>query len=775
MQRKKWNSSYFSKIFITMAAASFSVLLLALLGFQAEFSRATTQYLSAVNSKFVKNAAESIAYKTETAQRDVMTAYSTHYGNVLMASSEPSSVNMMLAMTELDNKISQNSSLHSVYFYNSLTQKISVFGASRSYVSLDAFTVITGDTDIVPILQQRKKTNPFARVLVPPLTSEKGISVFTQILWTPTTGGRKNAIVINLLPDELFGILKSQDTAYSEVQNNFLVYGRAGELLFDGVLQPALKEAGTEHLTQIIFAHAREAGGKPYRERVAGQTYLFHSYTAPDGRVFVNMVNKDELADSFSYSPIFFVSVVCGACIFGVGLVWLFSKMLYNPIGALTKQLRQNPRTAEEKGGTEIDFITRSITTASTKLDSLFAYKEKTLSLAQISFLQDQLLRNRYSTVEFWENSAAKELPYRPGDTFLLVNAIWCATEPIGIEPHLVHYAVANVFHELLDPELQAQQIPMGGNETLFLCAWQDGRVSTPALTSALQRIRTIFLQYFQLGLCFFISPPVVNPADFCATRAALQALTVYNYFFPEGAVETTSSPTMNARKTELCPLFDFELFEVNLRMGDAPACLPVLQTYFTALETYTYEAASASVSFLAARLIRCCKRVEQQLLANFSLDYNDLYTRMSKAKQLCAAHAAASQSVSLICAQIVENSDDTLLALAASIVERVDASYQDFNLSSKAIAVQHHISVPTLNRIFKRKTGDSVPNYIKKLRLAKAVDLLQKTTISVENIARNVGFENTKYFYTLFKAEYGVSPTQYRISHSVAPLQNLR
>ena len=97
-----------------------------------------------------------------------------------------------------------------------------------------------------------------------------------------------------------------------------------------------------------------------------------------------------------------------------------------------------------------------------------------------------------------------------------------------------------------------------------------------------------------------------------------------------------------------------------------------------------------------------------------------------------------------------------------------LEQNYQDYNLSSKSIALYHHVSVAYLNRIFKQKTGEAVASYVKNLRLEHARALLLSTNLSVESIARNVGFENTKYFYTLFKGKYGVSPSSYRINKSL-------
>lgn len=64
---------------------------------------------------------------------------------------------------------------------------------------------------------------------------------------------------------------------------------------------------------------------------------------------------------------------------------------------------------------------------------------------------------------------------------------------------------------------------------------------------------------------------------------------------------------------------------------------------------------------------------------------------------------------------------------------------------------------------IFKKNRGISANKYITELQLAKAADLLRSTSVSVSSISERVGFTDPNYFSTVFKAQYGASPRQYR------------
>ena len=74
--------------------------------------------------------------------------------------------------------------------------------------------------------------------------------------------------------------------------------------------------------------------------------------------------------------------------------------------------------------------------------------------------------------------------------------------------------------------------------------------------------------------------------------------------------------------------------------------------------------------------------------------------------------------------------------------------------------------SIYTVSRLFKEATGMGFKDYITSRRLKHACHLLKTTSLSVNAIATECGFERIAYFSTIFKNEYGVAPSVYRANH---------
>ncbi|HEU4963312.1 MAG TPA: bifunctional transcriptional activator/DNA repair enzyme AdaA [Bacilli bacterium] len=101
---------------------------------------------------------------------------------------------------------------------------------------------------------------------------------------------------------------------------------------------------------------------------------------------------------------------------------------------------------------------------------------------------------------------------------------------------------------------------------------------------------------------------------------------------------------------------------------------------------------------------------------------------------------------------------------LALQVKQVVEARYTE-PLSLEAIATELHLSPYHLHKVFKRVTGTTPAEYVKRIRLAKAREMLRETEHSITEIALAVGFANMAHFSTVFQKEWGLSPTAFRAS----------
>ncbi|RMD76249.1 MAG: AraC family transcriptional regulator [Lentisphaerae bacterium] len=88
-------------------------------------------------------------------------------------------------------------------------------------------------------------------------------------------------------------------------------------------------------------------------------------------------------------------------------------------------------------------------------------------------------------------------------------------------------------------------------------------------------------------------------------------------------------------------------------------------------------------------------------------------------------------------------------------------------NLNVSQLAAKLNISRSTLLRAFHQELGMAAVRWLRRHRLERSQALLAATSLPVREIATASGFSDSKYFIRCFTREFGMSPTQWRRSHS--------
>lgn len=86
-----------------------------------------------------------------------------------------------------------------------------------------------------------------------------------------------------------------------------------------------------------------------------------------------------------------------------------------------------------------------------------------------------------------------------------------------------------------------------------------------------------------------------------------------------------------------------------------------------------------------------------------------------------------------------------------------------DSKLDAAVLADHMNTSLTTLNRKVKSITGTNTTNYIRLSKLGRASQLLMNTDMYMGEIQAVCGFESPSYFSRSFKAEFGMTPSEYR------------
>lgn len=119
-------------------------------------------------------------------------------------------------------------------------------------------------------------------------------------------------------------------------------------------------------------------------------------------------------------------------------------------------------------------------------------------------------------------------------------------------------------------------------------------------------------------------------------------------------------------------------------------------------------------------------------------------------------------QHLSMISNQIVvqqQNAEPPVIIKAKQFIQE----HQTDDLSLGDVARAVNTSTFYFCKMFKKYTGLNFTNYLSRLRIEKAKNLLLNPNLRVSEIAYEVGFQSLTHFNRVFKKIIGQSPTEYR------------
>ncbi len=114
-----------------------------------------------------------------------------------------------------------------------------------------------------------------------------------------------------------------------------------------------------------------------------------------------------------------------------------------------------------------------------------------------------------------------------------------------------------------------------------------------------------------------------------------------------------------------------------------------------------------------------------------------------------------------LFLARRVANGGRSTQMLAASLQLLHSAYHEDLRVSTLANA--ENLSVSRYNAVFNRQMGVSPMEYLTRIRISSACELLETTNLPIKEISVTVGYADPHFFSRVFRARLGVSPKAYR------------
>lgn len=203
------------------------------------------------------------------------------------------------------------------------------------------------------------------------------------------------------------------------------------------------------------------------------------------------------------------------------------------------------------------------------------------------------------------------------------------------------------------------------------------------------------------------------------------------------------------------------------LKSQDFKAALALLEELFQLTDSALSGGSSLPDFFIRCVLIDVLTTIVNSMnQANIKFKvYRDLYFETLYFCRSCPYEEAGEQ---------IKNNTKKFLELfeselasksitSSQLRQMIEEQYTSPDFSISSIADTFDVSVAYVSYLFKNETGENLSDYVWKLRLEKAKELLSTTDMSVDNVSVAVGYISTSSFRRKFKQELGLTPSEFR------------
>lgn len=203
------------------------------------------------------------------------------------------------------------------------------------------------------------------------------------------------------------------------------------------------------------------------------------------------------------------------------------------------------------------------------------------------------------------------------------------------------------------------------------------------------------------------------------------------------------------------------KLFKASILSGDRSAVFSLLNTMIDRLKLYPTSLIHNFIINLFMDLFSSLSSIDIsiQKVRQEQFDYSKLVQTLSIedikqwARNMCV----------LIIEELSPDTENSNKLLIRKALHYIKERFNE-DLSLDEVASHVYLNPAYFSRLFKQETGENFSNYLIKLRMMEAIDIMKRFNYKVSEICLMVGYKNSKYFSRVFKNYTGSTPSQYQM-----------
>lgn len=519
-----------------------------------------------------------------------------------------------------------------------------------------------------------------------------------------------------------------------------------------------------------VFKYAELTGANGFmRRKIDGKKVIeAYSTSAEADWKYISVIPEEIFWEKAKYVRML-TMISLPLCILLGGLAALFFlKKNYKPISELTHELANRAGVGFSEGTNEYKFIREAMSKTLQEKEQITQILEHQRAYQRSSFLLN-ILKGRVEGLKYIHESLSFFDINFSSDTFIVIlismndySEIFYNSRHLeeSEKLELANYVITNVIEEVVSRYNKGYFVD---SEGMIACLVNLNKESLETakldVLESVSEAQAFIREKFNIDFTAAISN--VHSTLFGISEAYQEAVQLMEYKMVMGVEKLVSYDDM-PREQGASYQYSLETEQklINyIRSGEYEYARDVFEN---TLNTYFQR------NKVPAKIIRCFMvdivNTILRVSGEVQLQFSDV-ERILESKKLIEMKGEILSVLKKACDNVNslkqdKNRGNELVEKSMALIKN---NYSNDNLNISFIAEKLSISPDYLSRIFKSHTGEAMLDYINKIRLVKAKELLIKEESIIAEVAKETGFTNVNTFIRIFKKYEGVTPGQYK------------
>lgn len=567
-------------------------------------------------------------------------------------------------------------------------------------------------------------------------------------------------------------IVKQLDNVNNLNDSNVIVTDKSGQVVLS-------KDPG-----QLYKSY----GDKDFMKRVlvSKESFGYFEYADDSGKSIVTFVKSDKLDYCFiSITPYEIArktsialrnrTIVLSLIIFLIGFAVALAIALYfnSPLKKLVKKYAtiDNPGNLKDsiKYENEYEILDKLIEQNYKKAVSLDGFVNDNIPIIKQDYLKKMLkgkikIKNEYSKERLTDIGVNLSF-----DSYQVICLAFNDTEDLektSSEMLTVRQKICKIAGDFMRLVCNYETVWEMNDETAVVLL--NYSKSSPDINDRIIQACSSIQEYSQNNLGVKLTIAIGKSEINGVNHSYLNAMELLNYRlkYGEGAIITQERVAGDIAANDLFPEDEESQLLQNLRSLSPDGSCECVRGIIKKFYNYNINDIHRAVDHILYSTFQVVREMIKNRDVTSEIDFYYTYERLVRYKTLQEMEdnlVSFYQSIIRDVRKILDRSDNGHNEIIGKVIDFLKKNYMNPSISLDYVAKFANLNPAYLGKIFKDSTGIPFPEYVNKLRLDMAKELLANTNESINRISSLVGFNSTTYFVTCFKKYIGVTPAKFR------------